>query len=112
MKNVSKNQEITDSLIKVLNHEAKLKFLDNSVIGGLDSLLKKSEKILPWLYNIEPIAGMSYSALMPGERQRWAKNVLQRIKNIQLNKLSCIDYAKNNFDWSSISVKFIESFLK
>ena len=88
MKNVSKNQEITDSLIKVLNHEAKLKFLDNSVIGGLDSLLKKSEKILPWLYNIEPIAGMSYSALMPGERQRWAKNVLQRIKNIQSKKQS------------------------
>ena len=88
MKNVSKNQEITDSLIKVLNHEAKLKFLDNSVIGGLDSLLKKSEKILPWIYNIEPIAGMSYSALMPGERQRWAKNVLQRIKNIQSKKQS------------------------
>ena len=88
MKNGSKNQEITDSLIKILNHEAKLNFSDTSVIGGLDSLLKNSEKILPWLYDIEPIIGMSYSSLMPGERQRWAKNVLQRIKNIQTKKHS------------------------
>ena len=88
MKNGSKNQETINSLIKILNHEAKLKFLDSSVIGGLDSLLKKSEKLLPWLYNVEPITGMSYSALMPGERQRWAKNVLQRIKNIQTKKHS------------------------
>ena len=88
MKNGSKNQETINSLIKILNHEAKLKFLDNSVIGGLDSLLKKSEKLLPWLYDVEPITGMSYSALMPGERQRWAKNVLQRIKNIQTKKPS------------------------
>ncbi|MQG09186.1 MAG: ATP-dependent DNA helicase RecG [SAR202 cluster bacterium] len=88
MKNGSKNQEITNSIIKVLNLEAKLKFSDNSVIGGLDSLLKKSEKLLPWLYNIEPITGMSYSALMPGERQRWAKNVIQRINNIKTKKPS------------------------
>ena len=88
MKNGSKNQETINSLIKILNHEAKLKFLDSSVIGGLDSLLKKSEKLLPWLYNVEPLTGMSYSALMPGERQRWAKNVLQRIKNIQTKKHS------------------------
>ena len=83
MKNVSKNQEITDSLIKVLNHEAKLKFLDNSVIGGLDSLLKKSEKILPWLYNIEPIAGMSYSALMPEKGKDGPKMFYKELKNIQ-----------------------------
>ena len=36
----------------------------------------------------------------------------KRIKNIQFNELNCIGYAKKNFDWSSVSVKFIESFLK
>ena len=86
MKNGSKNQEITNSLIKVLNLEAKLKFSDKSVIGGMDGLLSKSEKIFPWIYEIEPIKGMSYRSLMPGERQRWAKNVIQRINNIQSQK--------------------------
>ena len=88
MKNGSKNQEITNSLIKVLNLEAKLKFSDNSVIGGMDGLLSKSEKIFPWIYDIEPIKGMNYRSLMPGERQRWAKNVIQRINNIKTQKPS------------------------
>jgi ATP-dependent DNA helicase RecG len=65
----------TDSLRNVLQLERKFQFSDRAVIGGLDRFIERVATSLPWIRDVEPLAGTSYAALEPGQRHSWASAV-------------------------------------
>ena len=66
----------TDSLRNVLQLERTFEFSDRAVIGGLDRFIEQVATSLPWIRDVEPLAGTSYAALEPGQRHSWASAVV------------------------------------
>lgn len=67
------------SLRNILEQERKLEFTDRAVMGGLDRFIERAASALPWIRDVEPLRGTSYAALQPGQRHRWASQVMGRI---------------------------------
>ncbi len=74
-------ERMSTALKNVLELERKLEFTDRAVMGGLDKFIERVAVTMPWIRDLEPLRGTGYAALQPGQRHRWASDVMARLRS-------------------------------